>query len=226
TREEGQLVQRADLDFTLLEGDALGPGNGFVQRFRPDQTVAGDQLLRFREGTVGHLEPSPGVADPRPLSPRLQPLSPDPPAGLDQFLSPIGKVRHHLFVGQPARLEVPGGLDQQDEAHRWVPLPVAVLFAAAISAGASAPVRLCTSKATFGGGQNRLTDGEKRKGRHQEGEIGSLRHRQDLANCGSLKRLATYNRYSFSAALTEIWQGTRFARLGSVRVTALYRPEW
>src|SRR5262245_37463236 len=69
----------------------------------------------------------------------MEPVGRDPQAGLDQFLGPVGHVRHCLFVGQPARLEVPGGLDQQDEAHRWISLAVEVLPAAAISAGAITP---------------------------------------------------------------------------------------
>src|SRR5438132_4284500 len=82
-REVRQFEQRANLDLAFLEGDAFGPFDGFLLRFRLDQPETGDQFLRLSEGPVDDLELSVGIPDAGALGARLEPVSREQRAGLD-----------------------------------------------------------------------------------------------------------------------------------------------
>src|SRR3972149_3047317 len=79
-----ELKDLANLDLALLEGDTLGPGEGFVPRLRLDQPEAGDELLRLGEGTVDDGALRSREPDARALRARLEPLRREQYPGLDQ----------------------------------------------------------------------------------------------------------------------------------------------
>src|SRR3990172_12375596 len=62
--------------------ESLGPLDRLVPRLYLDDRVAGDQLLRFREGPVDHRALAPGVADAKALRTRLEPLAREDHPGL------------------------------------------------------------------------------------------------------------------------------------------------
>src|SRR6516162_4682861 len=70
-----RFVERADLAFALRAKaprginlhESLGPLDRLSLRRELEDRVAGDQLLRFREGPVDHRALASGVPDPRPL---------------------------------------------------------------------------------------------------------------------------------------------------------------
>jgi hypothetical protein len=104
------LCAQAQRGVNLYE--ALGPLDRLGLRRELEDRIAGDQLLRFREVSVGHHALASGEPDTRALRARLQPAAFEPGAGLDQVLGPLGHLRQELLVRPNARFEVLGGFER------------------------------------------------------------------------------------------------------------------
>src|SRR3989442_398570 len=89
-REVLELEDLADLAVALLtvtprgvhRHEPLGPLDRLIPRPHLDDGVAGDQLLRFREGSVDDRALASGVPHPDALRARMEPLAREDHAGL------------------------------------------------------------------------------------------------------------------------------------------------
>src|SRR5215475_4133471 len=113
---------RLDFDGAVFaERELLGPLDGFVLRLALDQVEAAENLLRLREGAVGHLPLSRCEPYAAALLVRAQTLGEDHLAfagGLQVGLEPLMATEERLHIGLLERGRGPVDVDEQQIAHR------------------------------------------------------------------------------------------------------------
>src|ERR1700730_10168697 len=100
-----ELEEGTDLAFALSAKaqrgvnlyEALGPLDRLGLRRELEDRIAGDQLLSFREGSIGHDALASGEPDTRALRARLQPVAREEYAGLAPFLQERSHGGHGLL---------------------------------------------------------------------------------------------------------------------------------
>src|ERR1700730_7245068 len=91
--------------------EALGPFDRLGLRRELEDRIAGDQLFRFRERSIGHHALTSREPHPRALRARLQPIAREEYAGLAAFLQERSHGPEGLLAREDARLRVLVGLD-------------------------------------------------------------------------------------------------------------------
>src|SRR3989442_8859627 len=116
-----RLEHLANLHVAFLEGGSLQPLDGLIPRLHLPQPEAGDQLLRLREGPVGHGPLASVEPDPHALRARLESLACEHHAGLRQLLVELPHLGQDLLVREDARFRVLVRFDDHHESHRKSP---------------------------------------------------------------------------------------------------------
>src|SRR5437879_613326 len=117
-----RLEDLPDLDFgSPAERGALQPLDRLLLRLHLPQPEAGDQLLRLREGPVGHGPLASVEPDPHALRARLESLACEHHAGLRQLLVELPHLGQDLLVREDARFRVLVRFDDHHESHRKSP---------------------------------------------------------------------------------------------------------
>src|SRR6266496_2710044 len=121
-RELLRLEDLANLDlFAGRERRALDPFHHLARCLRLQQPVTGDQLLGLGEGTVGDSLLPAREADTHPLGARVQPLTRQHDAGLDQLLVELAHRGKGLLVWKYPGLGLLRRLHNHHETHRHFP---------------------------------------------------------------------------------------------------------